>query len=97
MAADSVSARGRTTHAAVPDPGADALLAQVQSLGDIAGALTPVTDLLNAALKADNGRLFADDAAKLSQAVKDAIAKVTTAAPAGATRWLSCRPRSMRW
>ncbi|WP_327428839.1 hypothetical protein [Streptomyces sp. NBC_01236] len=43
--------------------------------------LTPVTDLLNAALKAGNGQLSADDAAKLSQAVKDAIAKVTAAAP----------------
>ncbi|WP_406169319.1 hypothetical protein [Streptomyces sp. NBC_00996] len=89
--------RGRTTHAAVRDPSADVLLAQVQSLGDIAGVLTPVIDLLNAALKADNGRLFADDAAKLSQAVKDATAKVTAAAPVGVTRWLSCRPRSMRW
>ncbi|MFC7257587.1 hypothetical protein [Streptomyces lutosisoli] len=42
--------------------------------------LTLVTDLLNAALKAGNGQLSADDAAKLSQAVKDAIAKVTAAA-----------------
>ncbi|WP_406330389.1 hypothetical protein [Streptomyces sp. NBC_00203] len=81
IAADSASARGRT-HAAAPVPGADALLAQVQTLADIGGVLTPVTELLTAALKADNGQLSADEAAKLGQAVKDAIAKVTAAAPA---------------
>ncbi|MET7696678.1 hypothetical protein [Streptomyces sp. NPDC005485] len=80
MAADSDSTRART-HAAAPVPGADALLAQVQSLGNIGAVLTPVTDLLNAALKADNGQLSADQATQLGQAVKDAIAKVTAAAP----------------
>jgi hypothetical protein len=80
LAADSDSARGHT-HAAAPVPGADALLAQVKSLADIAGVLAPVTDLLNAALKADNGQLSADQAAKLAQAVKDAIAKATAAVP----------------
>ncbi|GGN54615.1 hypothetical protein GCM10011579_013890 [Streptomyces albiflavescens] len=80
LAADSDSTRGRS-HAAAPVPGADALLAQVQSLADIGGVLTPVTELVAAALKADNGQLSADDAAKLGQAVKDAIAKVTAAAP----------------
>jgi hypothetical protein len=43
--------------------------------------LAPVIDLLNAALKADNGQLFAAEVAKLSQAVNDAIAKVTVALP----------------
>ncbi|MFD0412897.1 hypothetical protein [Streptomyces sp. NPDC127108] len=65
----------------VPLPGADALLGQVKALGDIGGVLTPVTDLLNAVLKADNGQLPAADAAKLGDAVKAAIAKVTAAAP----------------
>src|SRR4051794_35163090 len=78
MAADSDSTRGRT-HAAAPVPGADALLAQVKTLGDIGGVLTPVTDLLNAVLKADSGQLSAADATKLGDAVKDAIAKVTAA------------------
>lgn len=80
IAADGDSARGRT-HAAAPVPGADALLAQVQALGDIGGVLAPVTDLLNAVLKADDGQLSADQAATLGQAVKDAIAKVTAVAP----------------
>lgn len=80
IAADSDSARGRSA-AAAPVPGADALLAQVQSLADIGTVLTPVTDLLNAALKADDGQLSADQAATLGQAVKDAIAKLTAVAP----------------
>ncbi|MFD8423486.1 hypothetical protein [Streptomyces sp. NPDC059668] len=81
VAAGSDSARGRT-HAAAPVPGADALLAQVQSLANISGVLAPVTDLLNAALKADGGQLPAADATKLAQAVKDAIAKATATLPA---------------
>ncbi|MDT9700203.1 hypothetical protein [Streptomyces sp. P17] len=82
MAADD-SARERT-HAAssAPVPGADGLLEQTKALGDLGGVLTPVTDLLNAVLKADNGQLPAADAEKLGQAVKDAIAKVSAAAPA---------------
>ncbi|MEU3355262.1 hypothetical protein [Streptomyces sp. NPDC037389] len=38
--------------AAAPLPGVDALLAQVKSLGDLGGVLTPVTDVLDAALRA---------------------------------------------
>ncbi|MFD1272727.1 hypothetical protein ACFQ51_15450 [Streptomyces kaempferi] len=80
-AACSDSARGRT-HAAAPVPGADAVLTQVQSLANVSGVLAPVTDLLNAALKADGGQLPAADATKLGQAVKDAIAKATATLPA---------------
>ncbi|MEU8788863.1 hypothetical protein [Streptomyces sp. NPDC048643] len=80
MAADSVLPRGHS-HAAAPVPGADALLAQTKTLGDIGGVLAPVTALVDAALKADNGQLPADQATKLGQAAKDAIAKVTAAAP----------------
>ncbi|MFE6483439.1 hypothetical protein ACFVGN_10965 [Streptomyces sp. NPDC057757] len=81
MAADGDRARGHSSAVAAPVPGADALLAQVQSLADIGTVLTPVTDLLNAALKADNGQLSADEAAKHGQAVKEAIAKLAAAAP----------------
>ncbi|MHB9851280.1 hypothetical protein ACSYGO_18785 [Streptomyces krungchingensis] len=82
IAADGDSSRGTSHTAAAPVPGADALLAQVQSLADIGGVLSPVTDLLNTVLKADNGQLTPDQATKLGQAVKDAIAKVAAAAPA---------------
>ncbi|MDQ0952397.1 hypothetical protein QFZ24_006320 [Streptomyces phaeochromogenes] len=83
VAADHDSTRdARSIAAEAPVPGADALLAQVKSLGDVGGVLTPVTDLLNAVLKADNGQLPAADAAKLADAVKAAIAKASAAAPA---------------
>ncbi|MEU0779945.1 hypothetical protein ABZ341_00005 [Streptomyces sp. NPDC006173] len=80
MAADSDLPRGHS-HAAAPVPGADALLAQTKTLGDIGGVLAPVTALVDAALKADDGQIPADQAATLGQAAKDAIAKVTAAAP----------------
>ncbi|MFJ8139232.1 hypothetical protein [Streptomyces sp. NPDC096013] len=83
VAADNDSAR-KHVHAAssAPVPNADALLAQVKSLGDVGGVLTPVTDLLTQALKADNGQLSADKAKSLGDAVTAAIAKITAAAPA---------------
>ncbi|MFH8463737.1 hypothetical protein [Streptomyces sp. NPDC017991] len=65
-----------------PVPEADALLAQTAALGDVAGVLRPVTDLLTAALKADSGKLPAADATKLGGAVKEAIAQATASAPA---------------
>ncbi|MET7738878.1 hypothetical protein [Streptomyces sp. NPDC005385] len=80
MAADSDLSRGHS-HAAAPVPGADALLAQTKTLADIGGVLAPVTALVDAALKADNGQLPADQATTLGQAAKDAIAKVAAAAP----------------
>ncbi|GAA4020963.1 hypothetical protein [Streptomyces plumbiresistens] len=76
-AGESVQAAPRA-----PVPGADALLAQVKGLADLGGVLTPVTDLLNTVLKADDGQLTAEEATKLGDAVKDAIVKVTAAAPA---------------
>ncbi|WP_327743848.1 hypothetical protein OHO28_18505 [Streptomyces europaeiscabiei] len=86
LAADVESARDRARSAApvpVPVPGADAeaLQAQLKGLGDLGGVLKPVTDLLDAVLKADNGRLPADQAAKLGKAVQDAIAKAKAEAP----------------
>ncbi|MEV0014671.1 hypothetical protein [Streptomyces tendae] len=76
MAADGDSGRERThaaSHAPLPD--AEELQSQVGSLAGLGGVLTPVTDMLSAVLKADNGQLSATDADKLSTAVKDALAK----------------------
>ncbi|MEU6356318.1 hypothetical protein ABZ896_44595 [Streptomyces sp. NPDC047072] len=82
VAADNDSARHVRTAAKAPLPGADGLLGQVKALGDLGTVLTPVTDLLNAVLKADGGQLSPEEATKLVDAVKSAIAKVTAAAPA---------------
>ncbi|MFF7048341.1 hypothetical protein ACFY94_08265 [Streptomyces griseorubiginosus] len=82
VAAEHQSARSRVQAASqAPVPGADGLLAQVQSLGNLGTVLSPVTDLLNAVLKADNGRLSTEEATTLGDAVKAAIAKVGAAAP----------------
>ncbi|MDN0196922.1 hypothetical protein [Streptomyces sp. S.PNR 29] len=73
MAADSARERG---HAASPDArraGADALLGQVRTI--YGGELAPVADLLNAVLKADNGRLTAAEARRLGDAAKAALDK----------------------
>ena len=82
-AAETETARERVQAASqAPVPGADGLLAQVQGLGNLGAVLTPVTDLLNAVLKADSGQLSPEEATKLVDAVKAAIAKVSAAAPA---------------
>ncbi|MFD9026095.1 hypothetical protein [Streptomyces parvulus] len=80
MAADGESVRERT-HAAsrAPLPDMAELQSQVGSLAGLGGVLTPVTDMLDAVLKADDGRLSAADADKLSDAVKDALAKAEAA------------------
>jgi hypothetical protein len=74
-------ARGRPQVAAAPVPETDALLARVRTLTDADGVVPPVTELLNAVLKADNGQLPKNEAARLGKAVKDAIAKAGAAAP----------------
>ncbi|HSX98626.1 MAG TPA: hypothetical protein VLG91_14715, partial [Streptomyces sp.] len=81
LAADAESARERARSAA-PVPGADALQAQLKGLGDLGGVLKPVTDLLDAVLKADNGQLSADRAAELGKAVRKAIGQAKAGAPA---------------
>ncbi|WEH17870.1 hypothetical protein [Streptomyces sp. VNUA24] len=81
LAADVGSAPERARSAA-PVPGADAIRAQLKGLGDLGGVLKPVTELLDAVLKADDGRLSADRAAELGKAVRDAIDKARTSAPA---------------
>ncbi|MGC9499100.1 hypothetical protein [Streptomyces sp. WG7] len=80
MAADGESVRERT-HAAsrAPLPDAAELQSQVGSLAGLGAVLTPVTDLLGAVLKADDGRLSTEEADKLAAAVKDALAKAEAA------------------
>ncbi|PZT69451.1 hypothetical protein DN402_22545 [Streptomyces sp. SW4] len=85
LAADGESVRERT-HAAsqAPLPNTDELSSQVGSLATLGTVLTPVTDLLDAVLKADNGRLPAAEADKLGAAAKEALAKVEAAGTATA-------------
>ncbi|MCX4669654.1 hypothetical protein OG453_23720 [Streptomyces sp. NBC_01381] len=81
IAAENDSPHGSAQAAArAPVPGADALLAQIKTLGDVGGVLTPVTALLDAVLKADNGQLPAAEATKHADAVKAAITAATAAA-----------------
>ncbi|MFG2726257.1 hypothetical protein [Streptomyces canus] len=68
----------------VPVPHEDALRPQVEALAELGGVLTPVTDLLNTVLKADDGQISVEQAAKLGDAVKDATAKITEEASAAA-------------
>lgn len=79
VAADRAS--GGRTHVTATVLGADALTARVQGLADAGGVVAPVTELLSAVLKAHNGQLPADQAAKLGKAVKDAIAKASADSP----------------
>ncbi|MFE6162453.1 hypothetical protein ACFQ7F_26460 [Streptomyces sp. NPDC056486] len=82
MAAESDSPHGSSQEAVrAPVPKADALLAQVKTLSDAGGVLTPVTGLLTAVLKADKGQLPAADATKLAAPVKDAITKAAAVTP----------------
>ncbi|WP_031046056.1 hypothetical protein [Streptomyces sp. NRRL F-5650] len=80
MAADGAPVRERThTSSRAPLPDAEELQSQVAGLAGLGGVLTPVTDMLDAVLKADDGRLSAADAEKLSAAVEDALAKADAA------------------
>ncbi|MFI6092133.1 hypothetical protein [Streptomyces sp. NPDC051218] len=82
IAAESDSSHGSTRQAAgEPVPDVEKLLAQVKTLGDVGGVLTPVTDLLTAVLKAEKGQLPEADATKLTASAKDAITEATGAAP----------------
>ncbi|MFE5394962.1 hypothetical protein ACFQ9U_10385 [Streptomyces sp. NPDC056568] len=80
MAADGDSVRERT-HAASRAPLSDVeeLQDQVGSLAGLGGVLTPVTDLLGAVLKADDGQLSDTDADGFAAAVKEALAKAEAA------------------
>ncbi|MER6731125.1 hypothetical protein [Streptomyces puniciscabiei] len=84
FAADSTPERTQAT-AQAPVPGADKVLTQVNSLGHFGTVLEPVKTLLDAVLKADKGQLSADQATKLVEAAKDAVAKAAATAPAAST------------
>ncbi|NNN34364.1 hypothetical protein HLK59_29170 [Streptomyces sp. S3(2020)] len=82
VAVDSESKRERVEEAAkAPLPGVDGLLAQTKTLGDLGGLLAPVTDVLNAVLKADDGQISPDLATQLLDALKAAIAKILAVVP----------------
>ncbi|MFI2640222.1 hypothetical protein [Streptomyces sp. NPDC018610] len=86
MAADPVRESG---HATAPDARqrADALLTQAGKVRGTADVLAPVTDLLKALAKTDQGRLTATQARQAGQDAKRAVAEAvgrTTAAPAAA-------------
>ncbi|MFJ3820260.1 hypothetical protein [Streptomyces nodosus] len=80
LAADR-SPRLRTHPTTAPAPGKDTLPARGHGMDGADEVAPPVADLLRAVLRADNGRISADEASKLGKAVKDAIAKVDTSAP----------------
>ncbi|CAL9425537.1 hypothetical protein SUDANB58_01939 [Streptomyces sp. enrichment culture] len=74
VAADGDPVRERTrTAPRAPLPGADELNAQVQTLSGLGGVITPVTELLGAVLEDDDGRLTAQQADRLGDAVDAAI------------------------
>ncbi|MFI1736017.1 hypothetical protein ACH40E_43960 [Streptomyces acidicola] len=58
----------------------DALLTEVRKIDG--GELAPVADLLDAVLKADDGRLPPDEARRLGDAAKRALAEASAKAPA---------------
>ncbi|MEU9116060.1 hypothetical protein AB0D04_30900 [Streptomyces sp. NPDC048483] len=66
-----------------PLPHSETLKAQVKSLADIAGVLTPMTALINDVLtSADNGKLTPDQLITHSTAIKKAIATARQTGPA---------------
>jgi hypothetical protein len=82
-AAERDSAVERVEEASrAPVPDADALADQVKTLADLGGVLTPLTELMNTVLKADTGQISAEQASKLEEALKEALAKISAAAPA---------------
>ncbi|MFE2288587.1 hypothetical protein ACFXDJ_31025 [Streptomyces sp. NPDC059443] len=62
-------------------PGTEALLAQVQSLGGVAGLLKPVTDLLAAVLKSPDGKLPEADLAAFKEKIDAAVAELKKTLP----------------
>ncbi|MFF4210902.1 hypothetical protein ACFYZE_16410 [Streptomyces sp. NPDC001796] len=80
-AAEHDAPRGRT-HASAPLPGPEVLLPRVQRLAEADRAVAPVSELLKAALTADNRRLSAKEAAELRRAAQDAITRMAPPTPA---------------
>ncbi|MFF4654915.1 hypothetical protein [Streptomyces sp. NPDC001381] len=90
VAADAARERTATTHRA-PVPGADALRAQVRGMGEMGTVFTPVADLLDTVLRAENSRLTAEQATRLGAAVESAVAR-HAGASAGAAPSLPAGP-----
>ncbi|MFI8424159.1 hypothetical protein [Streptomyces sp. NPDC085479] len=74
------AAADRAAHAPLPD--AAALLAQTKALGDVGGVTTPVTELVTAALEADDGQVPAADAMALKAKIETAVEQAKATAPA---------------
>ncbi|WP_411108181.1 hypothetical protein [Streptomyces sp. c-19] len=68
--------------ARAPLPEAAALLSQAEALGDLGSVTSPVTELVTAALKADEGQLPAADAEALKAKIAAAVDEAKAAAPA---------------
>ena len=62
-----------TVQAQAPLPEAEKLVAQTQLLNDAGGVLAPITDLIDAVLEADNGKLPTTEATKHAKAVEEAL------------------------
>ncbi|MFC9913643.1 hypothetical protein [Streptomyces sp. NPDC127197] len=93
MAADSTRERSHTASPDVRHPGADTFHAQVRKLGVLGSEFAPVTDLLNAVLKAEDGQLPAAKARKLGAAAKASLAEAAAKAPATAAPATGVLPR----
>ncbi|MET4927363.1 hypothetical protein P3L51_34235 [Streptomyces sp. PSRA5] len=65
-----------------PVADAEALKQQTQTLASLSNTITPVTDLLTAVLKADNGQIAAADVQRHQAAIKEALDSVKAATPA---------------
>ncbi|MBB6438201.1 hypothetical protein [Streptomyces candidus] len=65
-----------------PIPDAEALTGQAKSLADTAGVLKPVADLVGAVLKAPDGKIAPDAAARLGKPVDEALATLAKPVPA---------------
>lgn len=68
--------------ALAPLPDAAALLKQADALGNMSSVTTPVTDLLEAVLKADGGQIPAADATALKDKITAAVEAAKGTAPA---------------
>ncbi|MFF5449062.1 hypothetical protein [Streptomyces sp. NPDC012888] len=80
--AASAPERPASAPASAPVPGADALLKQVSTLGNVAEVLRPATALVEAILKADEGKVPQADLDKHVTALKAAVDKLKASLPA---------------
>jgi hypothetical protein len=78
--ARSADASARTARAALP--GSEAVLSQIQTLGNLSDVVKPVTDLTRAVAAADDGRLSQPDLTRHAEAIENAITTAETAGPA---------------